>query len=204
MNAEQHDNLMRAIERDEAWLADAMGRYPTPAPISLDAAKSRVRTELQVATLLDAGLPSATAAVQSAKAAVWGELLRAAARPDVGAAQPAPRAAGWWWRHRIALGTLAAAAAIALLVLPMVTSTPDTSGGTTVATSEPPAQLGIDDYSAALALPATDDFDSEVADVASDLDELYESFTLVDDTGLDSEFDDLDSELDSLMQEFSS
>lgn len=195
MNTQEHDNLMRAIERDEAWLKAALERYPGPVCPRLDGLKDQVRAELQVGSWLDAGLPESRDAVDGAKAAVWGALLRYAVEP----AEPARRAQPWWTRSRVLAGTLAAAAAVALAVLPFrwVNQHDGAQGPVAV-------RLGIDDYSAALSLTATDDFDSEVAAVAAEIDDLHEAFSLADDETLDAEFDDLDQELDSLYDEFDS
>lgn len=195
MNTQEHDNLMRAIERDEAWLKATLERYPGPECPRLDGLKDQVRTELQVGSWLDAGLPESRDAVDGAKAAVWGALLRSAVEP----AEPERRTQPWWTRSRVLAGTLAAAAAVALVALPFRWE--NSKSGTPAPVV---VRLGIDDYSAALSLAATDDFDNEVAAVAAEIDELHDAFSLADDETLDAEFDDLDQELDSLYEEFDS
>lgn len=191
MNAEEHDNLLAAIERDQAWLDVLLRRHPHPPCPSLVALKERVRLEIDTLALdIDPAI-SAAQAVAAAKSAVRAELRRMA--PAVG---PAYRRKSWWYGHRVVIGTLAAAAVVALFfVLPSRIVPP--GGG-----EDPEIPGAWTDWQTALLTPATEEIDSDVAALSTDIDVLYDALSLGGGWELVDGFDELDAELDELFNEF--
>lgn len=221
MNDANNDNLIRDIEQGEAWLAEVMRAYPEPQCPSFAHLKQCVRIAVDESALsekvfaIDA--PQVSPATLSAvKSAVRAEL----AQMDEPSGSDA-RQTSWWRRNRFAVGTLAAAAAVLLVLTPvwLMTQSPDSQDEQFVATNQQPdavsqvtggesAALGgvIEDWEDALALDATGDFDTEVASLESEIGDLYDTltFTFADEDTWDGDVDDLDDSLDALFEELES
>ena len=195
MSDVNRDNLIREIERDEAWLVDAMRQHPAPACPALANLKQCVRIAVDEHALAFDAPPVSASTLEAAKSAVRAELTRL--DEDVVASQP--RVSGWWWRHRLAVSTFAAAAAVLLMFTPGWLFTPSTVPEDVVVA----VAIGgeFEDFRDALALGATDEFDAEVALLATEIDDLYDAFTLADDDDWERDVDDLDDALDGLLEE---
>jgi len=197
MNPQERDKLIDAIERDEAWLAGVMRRYPHPPCTTLADVRQGVRAALDLEQRAVGGLPGAEHALAAAKSAVRLELRRMAD------AQPAARRIGPWWRRpRIASVALVAAAAVAFWLAPLAGPVPNMDEGG--ANDSGAAGTSFEDIRGALALEATDEFDSEVASLSSEIHELYDVLTLGETWDLSGEFEELDADLDELFEDIAS
>jgi len=191
MNAEEHDNLLAAIESDQAWLDALLRRHPHPPCPPLVALKERIRLEVDAHALdIDPAI-SAARAVAAAKSAVRAELRRMAL-----AAEPAHQRRSQWLGRRVVIGTLAAAAAVALFfMLPSRMAPPD--GG-----EDQEIPGAWTDWQTALLAPASEEIESDVAALSTDIEVLYDALSLGDGWELVEGFDELDAELDELFNEF--
>ncbi len=177
---ESEERLIAAIEQEEGWLRDRMARFPEPVPQRLEHLKLRVRIEAeQRAVDANAEPALSAAAIGRIKAAVRAELERPGG---------VETSRGRVWHASAFWGGLAAVAAVALAV-------------TTFLRNPPAAEASLD--------PAVADFVAvltsstatreELSDIASDVDQLEETFTASQDNWLDSQLDEIEDEIDRLL-----
>lgn len=199
MDAQEQSKLTAEIERDEAWFADVVKRFPAPAFDGLQSIKHRVRIAVheQVTGIAEMRSPAPSPeVVDRIKAAVRAELAGA---PATRQPQEHRVLIAWWSRYRVALGTLAAAAVLAFAFLPLG----GTDGGGESGGGSQGIQVARD------AVPAIEDFVAYVSEASVDgtvefavleaeLDDLEQLVVSPTDSWFDDEVSDLDDELDRL------
>jgi hypothetical protein len=218
------DNLLHAIERDEAWLAEVMRAYPAPACRSLDLVKQRVRIEVvEQALPLGAvdvpteGLADTLAGVKSAVRRELAEMSGESAddaRADLEdaisryEAQVSAYRFGRW--ARIGAG-LAVAALVALWFAPRWLAPPNEPGPVLVenggaidapgvapdsgAGAPADAATYFEDWQATLAQDSSGTMAEELAEIDAEIDGLADSYLSI---GADDWGDDLDALGDDL------
>ena len=188
MNAPDNEVMLEAIERDEAWLRDAMGRFPTPAPRSLEHLKLRLRMAVDEQVLdMDSGAAPSAKLLAQVKDSIREEISRQAV--------PVETAGDRFRTLRLTFAGLAAAAVLAFAVIPALIDLQN-SERTQVAQRVDP----IDDFVAVLASDPSDT-ETELLRLDSELEELENTFTAVDDPWFDDELDDIEDDIDRLLIE---
>ena len=190
MNAEDLKKLQAETERDEAWLTEAMERFPEPQPQSLESVKHRVRIAVHEAAL-DFGqpLPLSATTVERIKQSVRTELEPPADPEELHVVQDGKR----WRTSRRWLTGLAAAAVIVLCATPFYwwkNSAPS-----------PDTVTPLQDFVEVMVSASNDKTIIEMARLERDIDELDDALIFTDDPTVDTEIENLEDELDRLLTE---